>query len=145
MHDHLHHRCWSVSAYTPRAWRWPQAAPCLQVLTALTRKFNMADDVDLQALSGGVPAQCTGADLYGMCADAWLQALRRRIKELTASGRVAATSDEVHDLDDVEIEVRPVGADVHAWGGAMSHIPICPFGSDCVLALESSALLRNTL
>ena len=80
------------------------------MLTALTRKFNMAVDVDLAALSKGVPTQSTGADLYGMCADAWLQALRRRIKELTASGRVAANSDEVHDLDDVEIEVRLLGA-----------------------------------
>ena len=78
-----------------------------QVLTALTRKFNMTDDVDLRALCTGMPPQCTGADLYGMCADAWLQALRGRIRELTESGRVSATSDEVHDLDDVDIEVRP--------------------------------------
>lgn len=77
-----------------------------QVLTALTRKFDMTDDVDLGALSTGIPPQCTGADLYGMCADAWLQALRRRIAELTESGRVSATSDEVHDLDDVDIEAR---------------------------------------
>lgn len=97
------------------------------MLTALTRKFNMADDVDLQALSGGIPPQCTGADLYGMCADAWLQALRRRIKELTASGRVAATSDEVHDLDDVEIEVRPSSADVHAWGVPRHTSPPAPW------------------
>eukprot|EP00892_Ulva_mutabilis_P012344 jgi/Ulvmu1/9482/UM052_0051.1 len=76
-----------------------------KVLTALTRKFSMAADVDLAALSARIPPQCTGADLYGMCADAWLQALRRRIKELTAAGRVAANSDEVHDLDDVEIQV----------------------------------------
>lgn len=55
-----------------------------------------------------MPPQTTGADAYGLCADAWLLALRRRISELTASGRIAPSTsshDETHDLDDVEVDV----------------------------------------
>lgn len=59
-----------------------------QVLQALTRKFTLTEDVDLGKLAALLPPQATGADAYGLCADAWLQALRRRIQELTDAGRV---------------------------------------------------------
>lgn len=77
------------------------------MLQALTRKFNLTSDVDLSALAQRLPPQTTGADAYGLCADAWLLALRRRISELTACGRISASSshDEAHDLDDVEVDV----------------------------------------
>ena len=65
--------------------------------------------MDLSALAELLPPQTTGADAYGLCADAWLLALRRRISELTASGRISASAtsshDETHDLDDVEVDV----------------------------------------
>lgn len=70
---------------------------------ALTRKFALADDVDLVALAQNLPAQCTGADIYGLCADAWMHALRRVISELTMSGRTSSDTDEAQDLDDVEV------------------------------------------
>jgi hypothetical protein len=74
-----------------------------QVLKALTRKFILADDVDLATLAHNLPAQCTGADMYGLCADAWMHALRRVISELASSGRTASNTDEAQDLDDVEV------------------------------------------
>lgn len=80
----------------------------LQILQALTRKFKLASDVELSALAERLPPQTTGADAYGLCADAWLLALRRRISELTATGRITASTsshDETHDLDDVEVDV----------------------------------------
>ena len=83
----------------------------MQVLRALTRKFTLAPDADVTALASALPVQCTGADLYGLCADAWMHALRRKIAELTAAGRVGET-DEAHDYDDVDIAV--CGADLEA-------------------------------
>ena len=72
---------------------------------ALTRKFSLAADVDLPALAAELPPQCTGADLYGLAADAWMHALRRVIQELTESGRIKADTDEARDLEDVEVSV----------------------------------------
>ncbi|GIM02538.1 hypothetical protein Vretimale_7353, partial [Volvox reticuliferus] len=60
-----------------------------KVLKALTRKFQLADDVDLQSLASACPATLTGADLYALCADAWMTALQRHIQKLEGQ------SDEV--------------------------------------------------
>jgi peroxin-6 len=89
-----------------------------QVLQALTRKFRLTSDVDLAALADRLPPQTTGADSYGLCADAWLLALRRRIAELTACGRISANSDndEAYDLDDVEVDVS-----MDDFGKALGH------------------------
>ena len=75
------------------------------MLHALTRKFSLASDVDMDAIASQVPPQCTGADMYGLCADAWMHALRRVIADLTACGRIAADSDEAHDLENVDVDV----------------------------------------
>ena len=53
----------------------------LKVLSALTRKFKLDDDVDLVVISERCPLQLTGADLYALCADAWMNALKRKIEE----------------------------------------------------------------
>ncbi|GJD06183.1 Peroxisomal biogenesis factor 6 [Galdieria sulphuraria] len=41
-----------------------------EVLSALTRKFIMSDDVDLMTIANYCPKIVSGADLYGLCADA---------------------------------------------------------------------------
>ena len=51
----------------------------LKVLLALTRKFLLAPDVNLQSIADQCGAMLTGADLYALCADAWMAALRRLI------------------------------------------------------------------
>ena len=48
-----------------------------QVLTALTRKFALAADVDLGAVAAECAPTFTGADLYALAADAWTAALYR--------------------------------------------------------------------
>ena len=48
----------------------------LQVLRALTRKFNLAPDVDLAALVEQCPLRFTGADFYALAAKALLIAIR---------------------------------------------------------------------
>jgi SpoVK/Ycf46/Vps4 family AAA+-type ATPase len=53
----------------------------LAVLAALTRRFRLADDVDLRALAGSMPPNYTGADLYALCADAWMSGMKRLIKQ----------------------------------------------------------------
>ncbi len=51
------------------------------MLQALTRKFSLSEDVDLTEVSQQCAPQLTGADLYALCADAWMAALKRRIEE----------------------------------------------------------------
>ena len=48
----------------------------VDVLRALTRKFDLAEDVNLESIAHGLPACLTGADLYALCSDAWMLALK---------------------------------------------------------------------
>jgi len=49
----------------------------LRVLQALTRKCQLDPDVQLEALAERCPARYTGADMYALCADAWMRAVKR--------------------------------------------------------------------
>ncbi|GLC61818.1 hypothetical protein PLESTB_001806500 [Pleodorina starrii] len=53
-----------------------------KVLQALTRKFALSSDVDLPTLASACPPTLSGADLYALCADAWMGALQRHIREM---------------------------------------------------------------
>jgi len=53
----------------------------LQVLKALTRKFALSPDVDLDAVAALCPDTYTGADLYALCADAWMRSAKRLLSE----------------------------------------------------------------
>ena len=57
----------------------------------MTRKFSLGVDVDLALTSRKCAPQLTGADLYALCADAWMEALKRRIR---ADGGEAAEGEE---------------------------------------------------
>lgn len=56
------------------------------VLQALTRKFCLADDVDISSVLEAVPEPplLSGADLYALAADAWLHAAKRTVAALEA-------------------------------------------------------------
>ena len=58
----------------------------VKILRAITRKFNKSDDVDLTVLAEKCPLHLTGADLYALCSDAMLTALRKKITELELEG-----------------------------------------------------------
>ncbi|CAB3377538.1 Hypothetical predicted protein [Cloeon dipterum] len=59
----------------------------LGVLRALTRKFSFCDNVQLEKVIEELPdAPLTGADLYGLCASAWKNALRQRINQIQNDG-----------------------------------------------------------
>lgn len=62
----------------------------LRVLQALTRKFVLAPDVDLPALARACPARYTGADVYALCADAWMRAVKGRLRADAAAASGAA-------------------------------------------------------
>ncbi|KAJ3041360.1 peroxisomal assembly protein [Rhizophlyctis rosea] len=51
----------------------------LRILQALTRKFNLAPDLDLRVIAEQCPFNCTGADFYALCSDAMLKAMIRTI------------------------------------------------------------------
>ena len=61
------------------------------VLAALTRKFDLGPDVDLQSLAQQCAVTLTGADLYALASDAWMTALKRTVVSDLAEGRVKGT------------------------------------------------------
>ena len=70
----------------------------LRVLEALTRRFNLAPDVALPDLASRCPTRYTGADLYALCADAWMRAVKRRL----ARGDTGAETPIIVDTADFE-------------------------------------------
>jgi SpoVK/Ycf46/Vps4 family AAA+-type ATPase len=71
----------------------------LPVLRALTRKFKLDSDVDLEAIAALCPATLSGADLYGLCADAWALGLKRALE-------VDDEGDIQEEEEDDEVVVR---------------------------------------
>lgn len=53
----------------------------LKVLHALTRKFNLANDVNLKILLQNREFNLTGADFYAICTDAFMNAVSRETSE----------------------------------------------------------------
>ncbi|OLL24791.1 Peroxisomal biogenesis factor 6, partial [Neolecta irregularis DAH-3] len=49
----------------------------LDILEALTRKFNLSPDLSLEKLAEKCPLNLTGADLYALCSDAILKSMSR--------------------------------------------------------------------
>nr|XP_022334212.1 peroxisome assembly factor 2-like isoform X2 [Crassostrea virginica] len=60
----------------------------LNVIKALTRKFHLEADVDLDTLAEKCPSNLTGADYYALCSDAMLNTMKRKIKQLEAGKNV---------------------------------------------------------
>ncbi|QLL33119.1 hypothetical protein HG536_0E00290 [Torulaspora globosa] len=52
------------------------------ILQALTRKFDLDDEVDLMAIADKCPFNYTGADFYALCSDAMLNAMTRTAGEI---------------------------------------------------------------
>jgi len=50
-------------------------------------RFNLDESVDLQVLATQCPANLTGADLYALCSNATLTALRRQIENMEQQSR----------------------------------------------------------
>lgn len=50
-------------------------------------RFNLDESVDMQVLATQCPANLTGADLYALCSNATLTALRRQIEIMEQQSR----------------------------------------------------------
>ena len=68
-----------LEIYKSRAHPAEDAESKHSVLRALTRKFQLGDDVDLADLASRCQPLLTGADMYALCADAWMNALKRTV------------------------------------------------------------------
>eukprot|EP00899_Mesostigma_viride_P024542 jgi/Mesvir1/5272/Mv15383-RA.2 len=54
---------------------------CLRVLEALTHKLQLAAGLSLATVAARCPPTFTGADLYALVADAWLNAVKRKVRD----------------------------------------------------------------
>eukprot|EP00955_Chlamydomonas_euryale_P039481 351408-Chlamydomonas_euryale.AAC.2 len=64
----------------------PPARRIAPPFPAPSLRFSLASDVDLPTVASRCVPQLTGADLYALCADAWMAALKRRIRESGSGG-----------------------------------------------------------
>ncbi|KAK9432325.1 P-loop containing nucleoside triphosphate hydrolase protein [Lipomyces doorenjongii] len=85
------------------------------ILKALTRKFNMAPDLDLQVVAETCPFTYTGADFYALCSDAMLNAMARlassideRVKAYDPPVSTRWWFDTQATKEDFEVIVRKV-------------------------------------
>ena len=67
----------------------------LSILQALTRKFKLAPELDLEDIAQACPFNFTGADFYALCSDAMLGAMTRKAEE------VDRIVDELHGNGDL--------------------------------------------
>lgn len=51
------------------------------VVKALIKKFNLAKGLTAKKIADMIKPDVTGADLYSICSNAWLSAVRRQVKE----------------------------------------------------------------
>ncbi|XP_054006126.1 peroxisomal ATPase PEX6 [Hylaeus anthracinus] len=74
----------------------------LKVLEALTRKFKLRENgEELSKLVHELPDHTTGADLYSVCSNAWLNAARRVLSEHDQS-----TFDKIESNDSVTVDLE---------------------------------------
>jgi peroxin-6 len=69
-----------------------------RVLAALTRKFTLDKNVSLVGIARRCPVNFTGADMYALCADAWLQATKRKVAQrdkFTGSSDIKEADDNI--------------------------------------------------
>ena len=65
----------------------PDPEAKLKVITALTSKFRLGEDVDLGAVARACPPRLTGADMYALCSSAMMASLREEIEALSRGER----------------------------------------------------------
>lgn len=56
----------------------------LNILQALTRKFKLDPELDLNDIAQQCPFNYTGADFYALCSDAMLKSMSRKASEIDA-------------------------------------------------------------
>lgn len=54
----------------------------LKIIQALTRKFKLDPNIQLEKVAQLCPFNYTGADFYALCSDAMLKAMTRKAEEI---------------------------------------------------------------
>jgi peroxin-6 len=91
------------------------------VLEAIVRKFRLASDVDLDQVLAMAPTVMTGADLYGLAAQAWLHAAKRT---LLHSSLGDAYRNLLHNTIQSTVD-GPMAADAKGRSGAQANVTPC--------------------
>ncbi|KAH8917086.1 AAA-domain-containing protein [Atractiella rhizophila] len=65
----------------------------LRILEALTRRFKLAEDVNLLLIAEKCPFNLTGADFYALCSDAMLQAMTRKAEAIERKVAILQQND----------------------------------------------------
>jgi SpoVK/Ycf46/Vps4 family AAA+-type ATPase len=116
---------------------------------ALTRKFLLHPGVDLRSLAAACPVQLTGADLYALCADAWMHGLRRHLPPAPAPAPASALGLLTPPTPAVPAEAGaggPTSPEDAAWPAPFDALPAttCPPPGTCIrLGPPSSPSLRG--
>ncbi|KAI8784803.1 peroxisome assembly factor 2 [Biomphalaria glabrata] len=71
----------------------------LKILEALTKKFTLSPHLSLEDVAKQCPPNLTGADLYALCAEAMLNALRRKINLVENGEDTDQSKIEVDETD----------------------------------------------
>ena len=79
----------------------------LRVLQALTRRFVLSPDVTLDELAKRCPKRYTGADLYALCADAWMRAVKTHMARAGAGATAAAVQVAMADFTGAMADLAP--------------------------------------
>ena len=79
----------------------------LRVLQALTRRFVLSPDVSLDELAKRCPKRYTGADLYALCADAWMRAVKTHLARAGAGATAAAVQVAMADFTGAMADLAP--------------------------------------
>merc|ERR1712071_712503 len=77
----------------------------LSVLKALTRKFTLHPDVNLEDVVVQLPTHLTGADLYALCSNAMLASIERNIKYIK-QGQLLSKNDNMLTNEDFHQAAR---------------------------------------
>lgn len=74
----------------------------MAVLKAQMKKFNLKKGLTLDDIAGNLKQDMSGADIYSVCSNAWLNAVRRAVATHSTEDNVQAlTADDVYvNLDD---------------------------------------------
>lgn len=80
----------------------------LKVIKALTRKFSIDSNVDLEEIAKKCPPRLTGADLYALCSDAWMVALKRRVSVCGEEQETDSITDNVVVVEQIDFETALV-------------------------------------
>ncbi|WWD19508.1 hypothetical protein CI109_103969 [Kwoniella shandongensis] len=83
------------------------------ILQALTRKFNLAQELDLAEVAEMCPFNYTGADLYALCADAMLGAMTRLASQVDE--KIASINRRAGNADGGGVEKTWVGELTPQW------------------------------